>query len=161
MNAVFAAPWLIISMTRRSAMQAEPAARSALDTVPEQTIVPALRRRVRDQYAEVEVLAATRAAEPRTLPVDVQRHLHPAALPRVAQFVRRHRDRRERGRRLGLQEAEAGAHLGRAERTQAPFIDLHHQADAAERDVGRGSHRHRAGDHAELAREVDAVRLAR
>ena len=51
MKPVRGAPWARVSMARRSAMQAEPTARSALDTVPEPIRVPALNLRVRAAWA--------------------------------------------------------------------------------------------------------------
>src|SRR3990167_8018725 len=44
-------PWSIFSITRRSAMQAEPAARDTLETVPEPTMLPVVSRRVRAAWA--------------------------------------------------------------------------------------------------------------
>ena len=88
-------------------------------------------------------------------------HGDAAVAPGRAQFVGRHGDRREAGRGLGLQEAEAARHFVGADRAQAPVIDLNDEADAdsppACSDV---RHRNLVDDHAELALEVDPVRLA-
>ena len=119
-------------------------------------------RRVGDQLPEMEIhLAAVRFAESLAVPFDMQFHLHPAVAPAVAEFVGRDRHRSKGGRRLGLQEAEAGLHLVRPECAQAPVVDLHDQTDAPQCRLGRRAHRHRAADHAELAFEVDAVGFAR
>jgi hypothetical protein len=82
--------------------------------------------------------------------------VHAAALPGVAQFVGRHRHRAEGGGRLALQEAEALGQLGRHQVAQRPVVDQHQQPHAVQRLLGRGAHRHVAGDHGQLGLEVDA-----
>ena len=82
-------------------MHAEPTERSAFETVPDPTIVPADQPPgsggVGDQLAEVERhLPTVRMTEPLPAALDTKRQVDPAVAPGVAEFVRRHRDRRER-----------------------------------------------------------------
>ena len=90
-----------------------------------------------------------------------ERQVDLAAVPRVAELVRRHRDRRERGRGLRLVEAETLGELGGNQVAQRPVVREHQQLDVLARLVGTRAHRHVVGDHRDLALEVDAELLAR
>ncbi len=113
-----------------------------------------------DQLAEaVAHLPPVRMAEVLAVPGDVQVEGHAAVGPGAAEFVGGDRHRCECGGGLGVQEAEAGLHLARRDRAQAPIVELDHQADRALRGLGRGAHRRLVQDHPELALEIDAVGL--
>src|SRR5450755_4997416 len=66
-------------------------------------------RRVRNELAKAEghVDAGIGSPEQRAVQVSDQRQMQLAVAPRVAELVRRHRDRRKARRRLALKEAEA------------------------------------------------------
>ena len=119
MNGVTGLPLSIVSRTRRSAMQEQPTPASRLATVPEPTTVPASRCRVLrgmgDQLAEIEgqIGAGVGMAELLAVEGRDQRQVELAAVPGVAQLVGRHGDRREGGRGLAVEEAEALGQLGR------------------------------------------------
>ena len=90
-----------------------PRARSAFDTVPLPRIVPAVNRArlrdVLDQIVEREVHLGARVAVADQLAVVGRAHAHVQRGRRAtrAELVGRDRERRERGRRLALEEAEA------------------------------------------------------
>jgi hypothetical protein len=80
---------------------------------------------------------------------------------RLAQLVGRHRHRPEGGGRLALQETEplassAGIRLRRLQSLTSISSRM-----PVQRGVGRGAHRHVAGDHRDLGLEVDAPVLGR
>ena len=82
-----------------------------------------------------------------------------AAVPGLAEFVRRDRDRREGRGRLRLEEAETLGQFGRDQTAQADVVDQHDQPDRRRGLVDRGAHRHIVDDHRDLALEIDAPGL--
>jgi hypothetical protein len=115
-----------------------------------------------DQLAEVEhhVGAAVGLAHLLAVPVHGHRQVHLALAPGLAEFVGRHRHRRECRGRLALEEAEALAQFGRDQVAQRDIVGQHHQADGFAGLLGRGAHPHVAGNHGHLGLEVDAEGLA-
>jgi hypothetical protein len=86
---------------------------SLFDTVPEPTMLPARAARLRATCAtscgksNTMSVRRRRLAHLAAVPDGRHRQVHLAVAPGVAELVGRHRDRRERGRRLALEEAEA------------------------------------------------------
>ena len=119
-------------------------------------------RRVRDQAREIElhVLARVGLAEQIAVHPGAHRTVRTPAVPGLAQFVRRDRDRRERGGRLGMEEAEAFGEVGGHQRAQAHVVQQYQQPYRGCRSLLVRAHRHVAGDDAQLHLEVDAVLLA-
>ena len=111
-----------------------------------------------DQFGKTElhVVAGLGPAQGFAVEIDAERQVHPGAVPGPAQLVRRHRDRRERGRRLALEEAEALGKLRRDQVAQGDVVDQHEQPDMAAGLVRADAHRHVIGDHRHLAFHVDA-----
>src|ERR671914_2698160 len=74
-------------------------------------------RGVRDERPEIEghIRPGVRLAEQLAVHRGEQRQMDLAVMPRLAQLVGRHRHRRERRRRFGLEESEALGELGRCE----------------------------------------------
>jgi hypothetical protein len=79
-----------------------------------------------------------------------------AVAPGGAEFVGRHRHRREGRGRLGLQETETLGQFGGNQVAQADIVDQHQQADLLRALLGRCRQRHVAGDHRHLGLEIDA-----
>ena len=151
-------------MPRRSAMQAEPTWRySLLEMVPEPMTVPAHRLRVRAACAisspKLNPMPAVRMAELRAIPVHVNGQLYASVPPAITELIRRHRHGREAGRRLGLQEAEAGLDFAARQYPQAPVVDQHEQADVRGRRFGAAAHGYAIDDDADFALEVHAILL--
>ena len=87
--------------------------------------------------------------------MDIQFAVQRPAVP-AFESVRRHRDGREGGRRLALQEAETLRHLVRDQVAQGHVVAQHDQTDGGAGDLLVRAHRHVAGDHRNLALEVHA-----
>ena len=165
MNGVSGLPFSMVSIMRRSARQEMPRARSAFDTVPEPTMVPAVNARVlRDVRHElVETRSASR--DPRRSHRR-RRRCRWCARARcrrppchsVAELVGRDGEGRERRRRLGLEEAEALGQLGRHEVAQRDVVGEHHQLDVRGGVVGARALRRVVEDDADLGLEVEAPR---
>ena len=134
---------------------------SAFETVPEPTIVPALSRRVRAQWAtrsgkenaisapEADPTRSPFSATCRFMQTRPSRHAAPSSSGVTA---------------IGAKLVEGFAcrkpkpfGISRAERAQTPVVDLDDQADAVGR-ARRRRHPDLVDDDPELALEVDAVR---
>ena len=142
MNGVDGLPCSIVSIMRRSARHDTPRARSAFDTVPLPRIVPAVNRRVFatccDQIEEREVHLGAGVAVADELAVVGRAHadVDAAVAPRGAELVGRDRERRERGRRLRLEEAEALGQLVGDQVAQRDVVREHDQAHVLGGGVG-------------------------
>ena len=95
------------------------------------------------------------------IPGRLQGQVQPAAVPGLAQFVQRDRDRAERRGRFALQKAEALGQFVRDQVAQAHVIGQHDQPDAVQRALGRCAHGQVGGNHGHLGFEVDAELLRR
>src|SRR3546814_6919764 len=95
----------------------------------------------RSQRREVEshVLARLGTAKGRAVQRDQQRQMQPAAVPGVAQLVRRHGHRRAARRRLRLEEAEALGELAGHQVAQAHVVHQHDEADRGGRLLAAGA----------------------
>ena len=135
------------------------------DTVPEPMMVPATSGRVLAAWAisvgKSKVMSTPASARPKGLPLscDQQRQMQLAAVPGVAQLVRRDRDRREGRRGLRLEEAEALGEFGRDQVAQRHVVDQHDEPDRCTRLVAARAHRHVVDDDRDLGLEIDAPGL--
>ncbi|ABA48474.1 hypothetical protein BURPS1710b_0601 [Burkholderia pseudomallei 1710b] len=118
-------------------------------------------RRVRDQLTEVKhhVDARIRLTDLLAVPVDEHRAMQAAFAPVLAELVGRHGHRRERARRLALEEAEALRELGGNQVAQRHVVHERDEPHRFQRLVGRGAHRHVGRDHRDFRLEIDAPRL--
>ena len=114
-----------------------------------------------DERREIEghVDAGVGAAERLAVQVDHQRQMNLAAVPGLAQFVRRHGDRREGRGWLGVEEAEPLGELRPGQRAQRHVVDQHDEADGIPGFLSAGAHRHVVDDHRHFCFAVDAPGL--
>ena len=111
-----------------------------------------------DELREIEghVDAGIGTTERFAVEIDAERQRDLAAVPGVAQLVRRNGDGRKRTRGLRLEKAEPLAELGRNEAAQRHVVDEHDEPDRGPRGIDIGSHRHVVDDDGDLAFHVDA-----
>src|SRR5579859_998639 len=111
-----------------------------------------------DQGREVEghVDARIGLAEQFAVQMGQQRQMQLAAVPGVAERVRRHRHRREGRGGLGLEEAETFGQLVGDQAAQGDVIDQHHQQDGVAGFVDGTALAHGAGDHRDFGFEIAA-----
>ena len=111
-----------------------------------------------NQLREVEshVDAAFGLAERRAIVFHQQGQVQLAAVPGLAQLVRRHGDRRKGARRFGLEETETLGQLTRDQPAQRDIIDQHDEADGFGRLLDRTTGRRVPGDDGDLAFHVTA-----
>ena len=126
---------------------------SRLETVPEPTIVPASSCArlggMGDQLGKSKVMSVPALGWPNAVPfsVDEQRQMSLAAVPGVAQFVRRHRHRREGGRAAcrGRSRSPWPARRGSGCAATTSLTSITSLMCRARR-CGRDAHRHVVGD---------------
>ena len=76
---------------------------------------------------EAEVhFTPVRVSEPFTIPLHVQRQMHPTISPSITQFVWSHGYRREAAGGFGLEKTKTCFHFAWAEGTQADVVQLKH-----------------------------------
>ena len=86
----------------------------------------------------------------------MQRQVHLAVVPGIAQFVRRHGDGRKGARRFGLEKAEVLGKFCGDEIAKRHVVDEHEKPDVAFGASRVGSHRNVVGDDGDLAFEIDS-----
>ena len=111
-----------------------------------------------DQGREVEghVDTGIGLAEQLAIEADAQRQVEAPAVPGLAQFVRGNTDRAKGAGGLGLEEAEALAQLRGYQVAQGNVVDHHQQANPGGGLFRTRPHGDIAGNHRDLALEVDA-----
>lgn len=119
-------------------------------------------RRMGNQFAEMELhlLAGLWTSELPVVEPDFHRAVQLAAAPMAAQFVGRDEHRRQRGGRLGLDEAEALGQFGHHQRAQGNVVDQAQQPDMSQGLLCVDAQRNVTGHHDHLRLEVDPQFLA-
>ena len=114
---------------------------------------------MRNELAKVKrhLGASVAHAHALAVPVDPHGQVQTTMVPSLTEFIDGDRHRAERGGRFALHKTKVFRQLVGHQTAQRHVVGQHHQADAFQGFIGRGLHRHVAGDHGNFSFKVDAV----